>query len=232
MSNMRKAFTLIELLVVIAIIAILAAILFPVLAQARESARAAKCVSNQRQIGLALMQYCQDFDGYLPDPAWADMQFTPSPPAPPTPGPSTLRPYSRMGWLMAVLEPYTKNNGIWECPSMPAFAGDTFWSDGLHSPYRLPGLDVPSKGYTSYISAKFGEPNPAAARCARGKLPEDVGTLGVSGEHVLYCGFFSRSWNPAPWVRGSSRPPLGDWRPHRDRRIELFLDGHVKALMP
>lgn len=63
----RSAFTLIELLVVIAIIAILAAILFPVFAQAREKARQTTCASNQKQIGLAFTQYSQDFDETLPD---------------------------------------------------------------------------------------------------------------------------------------------------------------------
>jgi prepilin-type N-terminal cleavage/methylation domain-containing protein/prepilin-type processing-associated H-X9-DG protein len=62
----RHGFTLIELLVVIAIIAILAAILFPVFAQAREKARGATCVSNQKQILLAIMQYTQDYDEMLP----------------------------------------------------------------------------------------------------------------------------------------------------------------------
>ena len=62
----RKGFTLIELLVVIAIIAILAAILFPVFARARENARKANCLSNQKQIGLALMQYTQDWDEMYP----------------------------------------------------------------------------------------------------------------------------------------------------------------------
>ena len=63
----RSGFTLIELLVVIAIIAILAAILFPVFAQAREKARAIACISNLKQIGLATMQYTQDYDETYPD---------------------------------------------------------------------------------------------------------------------------------------------------------------------
>lgn len=61
-----KGFTLIELLVVIAIIAILAAILFPVFARARENARRSSCMSNMKQIGLGLMQYTQDYDEKLP----------------------------------------------------------------------------------------------------------------------------------------------------------------------
>ena len=70
MKANRRAFTLIELLVVIAIIAILAAILFPVFAQAREKARAITCVSNLNQIGLGMMQYLQDYDDRFPT-SWA-----------------------------------------------------------------------------------------------------------------------------------------------------------------
>src|SRR5437763_7624506 len=62
----RRGFTLIELLVVIAIIAILAAILFPVFAQARESARTSSCLSNTKQIDLGILQYVQDYDERFP----------------------------------------------------------------------------------------------------------------------------------------------------------------------
>ena len=65
----RRGFTLIELLVVIAIIAILAAILFPVFARARENARRSSCLSNMKQIGLGMMQYSQDNDERYP-PNW------------------------------------------------------------------------------------------------------------------------------------------------------------------
>src|SRR5258708_12714556 len=66
----RRGFTLIELLVVIAIIAILAAILFPVFAQARESARKISCLSNCKQMGLAAMMYVQDYDEMYPCNSW------------------------------------------------------------------------------------------------------------------------------------------------------------------
>src|SRR5271154_6892830 len=65
-----KAFTLIELLVVIAIIAILAAILFPVFAQAREAARKTACLSNTKQLGLGIMMYVQDYDEVYPMNSW------------------------------------------------------------------------------------------------------------------------------------------------------------------
>src|SRR5258707_10293439 len=66
----RRAFTLIELLLVIAIIAILAAILFPVFAQARDKARQASCLSNMKQIGMGAMMYSQDYDEIMPETGW------------------------------------------------------------------------------------------------------------------------------------------------------------------
>jgi len=85
-----RGFTLIELLVVIAIIAILAAILFPVFAKAREKARQASCASNEKQMGLACLMYASDYDGRYPS-NWTNQCATP-------------------GWdWMEVTQPYAKN---------------------------------------------------------------------------------------------------------------------------
>jgi len=102
MHRQRRGFTLIELLVVIAIIAILAAILFPVFAQAREKARAATCLSNGKQMGLAMMMYAQDYDeAYVP--GWYA-------------GPPEQ-------WWLTLVQPYVKDReqgGLRSCPSAPS----------------------------------------------------------------------------------------------------------------
>jgi prepilin-type N-terminal cleavage/methylation domain-containing protein/prepilin-type processing-associated H-X9-DG protein len=94
----RTGFTLIELLVVIAIIAILAAILFPVFARAREKARQASCSSNHKQIGLAWMMYSQDYDEVV------CRQYA-------------GHPTYGVVWSQTLLTPYIKNDQVWLCPS-------------------------------------------------------------------------------------------------------------------
>ncbi|BCW95149.1 MAG: DUF1559 domain-containing protein [Fimbriimonadales bacterium] len=115
---MRKyGFTLIELLVVIAIIAILAAILFPVFAQARESARLTTCTSNARQIGLGMMMYADDFDEVLPPrrdesaPTCQAQIWQPG-------GTDTWTVYTR-NWKHLV-NAYIKNTDLYRCPTNPA----------------------------------------------------------------------------------------------------------------
>ncbi len=130
--NHQRAFTLIELLVVLAVIAILAAILFPVFAQARDKARQAACLSNLRQIGTALHMYLQDYDDRLPDPCWNARasiraydasefiqlcgqdgitlatpidRLQPAPQKPPR-------------FVQDLLYPYVQNAQIWFCPSV------------------------------------------------------------------------------------------------------------------
>ena len=104
-----RAFTLIELLVVIAIIAILAAILFPVFAQAREKARQSVCLSNMKQVGLGLSMYTQDYDERLPPQRGVEVVDFGEPNAAP----------SYLGCIM----PYVKSRAIFVCPSgLPATA--------------------------------------------------------------------------------------------------------------
>jgi prepilin-type N-terminal cleavage/methylation domain-containing protein/prepilin-type processing-associated H-X9-DG protein len=114
---MRRGFTLIELLVVIAIIAILAAILFPVFAKAREKARQASCTSNMKQLQLAELMYAQDYDECLPNHHAGLGACAPD----------------LGGWHWCVMiEPYIKNSQIFRCPSSnrdpgawgPLFMGD------------------------------------------------------------------------------------------------------------
>jgi prepilin-type N-terminal cleavage/methylation domain-containing protein/prepilin-type processing-associated H-X9-DG protein len=125
----RCGFTLIELLVVIAIIAILAAILFPVFAHAREKARQTSCLSNLKQISSSMMMYAQDSDGLFP--------------------PAVARPDRQeknlymISW-MHLLEPYTQNRQIFICPSSGHVKTDYTQSTG--DPLRGPDL-VQNYGY-------------------------------------------------------------------------------------
>jgi len=113
----KMGFTLIELLVVIAIIAILAAILFPVFAQAREKARAITCLSNEKQIGLGIMQYVQDFDEVLPPSNYlqaggAEVRWY-----------NEVAPYIKNGTTITTgvnAGRYNGAGGMWHCPSFPS----------------------------------------------------------------------------------------------------------------
>jgi len=138
LGTTKRAFTLIELLVVIAIIAILAAILFPVFAQAREAARQISCVSNTKQSNLGALMYAQDYDETFPQldnngsclygnpvcakPDWGDA------------GPNSVR-QGYMYWN--VVQPYIKNNQLTYCPS----AGKTNWAAAVAGASAIFGTD-------------------------------------------------------------------------------------------
>lgn len=146
MKSVRSGFTLIELLVVIAIIAILAAILFPVFAQAREKARQTSCLSNIKQIGLATYMYVQDYDETFP----MELYFGSAAGGQPCVMPSYIS-----------LMPYEKNANIYQCPSAPT---------ALNFPKVLSVVSLPPEctsspnlAYVSYFPnyslINWGDPN-------------------------------------------------------------------------
>jgi len=143
-----RGFTLIELLVVIAIIAILAAILFPVFAQARAQARKTTCISNNKQMGLAVLMYVQDYDETLP------LIFTPAP------GRNDV--YSSSATWQNVTQPYIKNWGIYVCKENfltkadPVNYFDPFLNYGMPPLSQVDGVQYWQDTY--YIGTAFNVP--------------------------------------------------------------------------
>src|SRR5438094_1023181 len=121
----RRAFTLIELLVVIAIIAILAAILFPVFATAREKARQATCQSNLKQLGNALNMYIQDYDEVFPGPGDPNGGWQATGGTVVIQPPEALQPVNpnspRYAAWSTIVQPYVKNWDVFRCPSSVPF---------------------------------------------------------------------------------------------------------------
>lgn len=161
---MRRAFTLIELLVVIAIIAILAAILFPVFAQAREKARSASCLSNEKQIGLGIMMYVQDYDETYPMAYYYLNGAT-----------------SRGGYAhwTGVVDPYVKqlkgNRTIWVCPShrLGGFAPTNFTNNNAPPGQvpQWPGVQDIQADRMSYIANELLMPRKKYAAVPQNVVP-------------------------------------------------------------
>ncbi|RYZ84631.1 MAG: DUF1559 domain-containing protein, partial [Proteobacteria bacterium] len=172
-----QGFTLIELLVVIAIIAILAAILFPVFGRARENARRSSCQSNEKQIGLGIMQYTQDYDERMPPRrAGSDVQ----------------------GWRRIIF-PYVKSTQIFACPSNTSNSNLTSETSAALSPVSFPqsysingtnggnlnGIG-PGAGSTSMSPTEydFGQPIAAIADTARTVVVMEC--TGTSGQNLPF----------------------------------------------
>ena len=131
----RRAFTLIELLVVIAIISILASILFPVFARARENARRTSCMSNMKQMGLGIIQYVQDYDDTYPQAYWYKNNAGDS--------------GGYMQWS-GMIQPYVRNTQLFVCPSDPNGGLPPTNPPDLQYSSAINGLDsqVPRISYT------------------------------------------------------------------------------------
>ncbi|MBB6049360.1 DUF1559 domain-containing protein [Armatimonas rosea] len=212
-------FTLIELLVVIAIIAILAAILFPVFAQAREKARSASCLSNQKQIGLAVLQYVQDYDETFPPAAYMGPRplATTTPVALPAGGPSVITIYDLM-------QPYMKNVDIFNCPS---YKPGLDWYSRLgplwSGVFRYVGI-VPNFGL-------FGD-----NLCGGGGMPAlkgaytpvtSIAAAAFPAETIMFFDGSHRNEAAAPTVKLGAQNFLADAR-HNDGVNVNFSDGHAK----
>ena len=221
-SPQKSAFTLIELLVVIAIIAILAAILFPVFARARENARRSSCQSNLKQIGLGWLQYSQDYD-------------------------ELMVPYSSNGttsgfshnWGTA-LQPYLKSVQIFSCPSnSDDVVGYTYNAEIARSgnpggPRSLAALPLPSQS-VMFADGQGGNPNASPSTASTLITPTSMRSLAffanppsgggrrLQSGSVMGTGSGGTGWFSYFPVQGSVIA---------DRHLEgsnyEFADGHVK----
>jgi prepilin-type N-terminal cleavage/methylation domain-containing protein/prepilin-type processing-associated H-X9-DG protein len=144
MRTRKVGFTLIELLVVIAIIAILAAILFPVFAQAREKARQISCLSNTKQIGLGLAMYVQDYDEQMPAANAAINAING--------GQCSVIPYEDQ------IAPYIKSKPLFVCPSdsLPRAGTNCFWDGNDYNAAAGAGKQIRSYGYIGNIDTVQG----------------------------------------------------------------------------
>lgn len=253
-SNTR-AFTLIELLVVIAIIAILAAILFPVFAQAKESARKTQCVAQTHQVQLGFMMYCQDYDDKMPGLLNGD--------PPINGGNATWTPYD------CQLRPYVKSVAIYKCPddasggapayNIPFWDGD-YRQKALKRSYGYVGtlFTVEAGGRdslnTGMSTGPYDQGVPKYDGRSTSAFEDPAGTIGLV-ENWLDQSY--DSWVGGPWgsafiecdwaeLAGRHVPPVApsDWLPnycsgrqydkpgrgHAGGEIYGFADGHVKLM--
>lgn len=200
---MRKGFTLIELLVVIAIIAILAAILFPVFAKAREKARQSSCLSNMKQFGIGILSYAQDYDERLV----SYYQYN---------------PYNiNLRWWGDMIQPYVKNYQLLSCPSgswtynYARMAGDP---PVLVCSYAVPAISHDANHTvipTLWQLGLAGIQAPAETIIVAESVGSEIYTGGTLDYHLVDIIGFS--------------PTLGRVaRRHNDGFNVTFLDGHAK----
>ena len=197
-GHTRKAFTLIELLVVIAIIALLAAILFPVFARARENARRSSCANNLKQIGLGMQQYVQDADELYP-------------PGQPT---NTAAPGTGSTFV-TLLRPYMKNEQIFICPSAASKTVTTTIPTVSTSDFRW---NAPAPPWNAASTGSYGV-NGNLIKTA----PVALADVQKSSKTFLS---FDCAWYEGTQV--TDNPVRGAIKRHLDGANFVFADGHVK----
>ena len=161
----KRGFTLIELLVVIAVIGILAAILFPVFARARENARRSACMSNMKQVGLGLLQYTQDYDERLPIMGNTDVTGGVGGGAGGVTGQDGFLSAAKPANPLRLIQPYIKNTQVYACPSSTLLNNANFQSnESGDSNYYLNNVVVQPTGLnvaaiSSPASIVYGQEN-------------------------------------------------------------------------
>jgi prepilin-type N-terminal cleavage/methylation domain-containing protein/prepilin-type processing-associated H-X9-DG protein len=230
-SSKRIAFTLIELLVVIAIIAILAAILFPVFAQARNQARKATCISNLKQLALGQTMYVQDYDEHF---AFWDADGN-------NPNNSWNQP-NGAGWWMNEIQPYIKNYGIYSCPNdtrspdqrngwgyaiqLPASNPVTYFLNSYGMNEWLTNLGV---GHNALASINYPANNVMMAD-AEGPLINDwddcSGAFPYGFTRVWYANY--DAWGP--WGNEQNYDKYKIYARHNEGSVIAYVDGHAGYL--
>jgi prepilin-type N-terminal cleavage/methylation domain-containing protein/prepilin-type processing-associated H-X9-DG protein len=251
-ARIRCGFTLIELLVVIAIIAILAAILFPVFAQAREKAREASCLSNLKQLALGMTMYAQDYDETLPQWQWGKHYASGS----------VDHNNGVTIWWNAIY-PYVKNVQVYRCPSQRYqydISQDGHWGwfskpkteadlaryginpVFLHAKIGYGANEPIMDSYPSLATMRQPSDTLTIADCAtsltgwNGSSDYDPNNLTKAAnswrmERVAYSEGFdkiSNFWNPGPQMMGPYNPAWDAYSRHPGGQNIAFADGHVK----
>ena len=224
----NRAFTLIELLVVIAIIAILAAILFPVFAQAREKARQTSCLSNIKQTSLGMLMYVQDYDEELPKADYWLPTGSQSPLNPNATGGFSLR-VNHYKWQTWVI-PYIKNTDVLRCPSRTR--DQEAWA--VNGEYKGDGfafnLSLSGRPYIGGVNPSFlggglaGIQEPASVWMFQ-ELRNQISFSYETTNYILYPVADRESWQP--YLMPNGQPDKIN-APHSDGFNFAYVDGHAK----
>ena len=226
-----KGFTLIELLVVIAIIAILAAILFPVFARARENARRASCMSNLKQIGLGMMMYMQDYDSLYPTRYFYNGTTTPGDSGGTMIGqivpPLDTGTSANAKWE---LEPYTKSVQLMVCPS---WSYDPGTYGGGYAYNLIAGVPSAYGGPTVLSEAQVEEPSLMIAfvdgSWYRDAYPVATSTGSLNGNwKVNFCKDINNGGTAKTCTGAAWGAEINTYGRHLDGVTASYMDGHVK----